>query len=93
QNIDTHKTENQPDGDYTVGMAGKSTTPGTEAKQCMLYGIQGMTFEVGGSIVALGASTADAVTVTRGAEVYANLIRTLLATYNPDDKKAYKFKE
>ena len=93
QNIDAHKTENQPDGDYTVGMAGKSTSPGTEAKQCMLYGIQGMTFEVGGSIIALGASTADAVTVTRGAEVYANLIRTLLEGYDPGDKREYGFWE
>ena len=81
----------QPEGDYTVGMAGKSTTPGTEAKHCMLYGIQGMTFEVAGNMMALDSDNADSITITRGAEVYANLIATLLAAHDPADKKACKY--
>ena len=81
----------QPEGDYTVGMAGKSTTPGTEAKHCMLYGIQGMTFEVAGNMMALDSENADSITITRGAEVYANLIATLLGAYDPSDKKACKY--
>lgn len=81
----------QPEGDYTVGMAGKSNTPGTEAKHCMLYGIQGMTFEVAGNMMALDSDNADSITITRGAEVYANLIATLLGAHDPADKKAYKY--
>lgn len=79
----------QPEGDYTVGTAGKSTTPGTEAKHCMLYGIQGMTFEVAGNMMALDSENADSITITRGAEVYANLIATLLGAFDPRDKKEY----
>jgi hypothetical protein len=79
----------QPEGDYTVGMAGKSTSPGTEAKHCMLYGIQGMTFEVAGNMMALDSENADSITITRGAEVYANLIATLLAAFDHRDKKEY----
>jgi hypothetical protein len=89
-NINANKTAKQPAGDYTVGMAGVSKTEGgTEARQGMLYGIQGMTFEVGGDMVALNTNGADAVCVTRGAEVYANLIKTLLADYDHHDKAEY----
>lgn len=82
----------QPEGDYTVGTAGKSTSPGTEAKHCMLYGIQGMTFEVAGNMMALDSENGDSITITRGAEVYANLIATLLEAFAPRDKKEYALK-
>lgn len=88
-NIDACKTALQPEGDYTVGIVGRSTTPGTEAKQCMLYGVQGTTLEVGGDMVALGSSAGDSVTVSRGAEVYANFIKTALACFDPKDKHLY----
>jgi hypothetical protein len=57
----------------------------------MLYGIQGMTFEVAGNMMALDSANGDSITITRGAEVYANLIATLLAAYDPADKKACKY--
>ncbi len=79
----------QPEGDYSVVHVGVSTSPGTEAKQCLLYGIQGATVEVGGNMMALNTVNADSTTVTRGAEVYINLIKTGLACYNCRDKDEY----
>lgn len=88
-NIDANKSSIQPAGDYTVGMIGRSTTPGTEAKHAMLYGIHAATLEVGGDMVALGGATNSSMTLTRGAEVYANYIKTAFNNFDCRDKTDY----
>ncbi len=87
--VDALRTPLQPAGDYTVGMVGVSTTPGTEAKHCMLYGIHALTLEVSANMAVMGYPTNSAATVTRGAEVYANFIKTAFENYDPNDKKEY----
>lgn len=87
--VDALRTPLHPAGDYTVGMVGVSTTPGTEAKHCMLYGIHGLTLEVGANMAVMGYPKNSAATVTRGAEVYANFIKTAFEDYDPDDRKEY----
>ena len=55
----------------------------------MLYGIHGLTLEVGANMAVMGYPTNSAATVTRGAEVYANFIKTAFEDYDPDDRKEY----
>lgn len=89
KNIDANKTSSQPDGDYTVGLIGMSMTPGTEAKHAMLYGIHGTTLEVSSQMVALNTASNSAETINRGAEVYANYIKTAFENYDHTDKEEY----
>ena len=92
-NFDAYRyegTEPYADGDYRIGRACFSTSAGTEARNATKYGILGTNLEIGDRIrVISGNTTYTSDTMTRGAEVYANFIRTLLWNYDHKDKKEY----
>lgn len=88
--FDRYKTDAMPDGEYRLGMAYFSDSAGTEAKQALKYGMQGVNVEIARIMrVFSGDTSASTEVMSRGAEVYANLIRTLLTVYDPKDKKEY----
>lgn len=91
--IDTQKVGNsnpQADGDYRCGFASLSTSTGTETKQALQYGMQGINVEVYERFYLFDPDGTDAaLAINRGAEVYANLLRLLAVTYDPKDKKDY----
>lgn len=91
--IDTQKVGNsnpQDDGDYRCGFASLSTSTGTETKQALRYGVQGINVEVYERFYLFDPAGSDmALAVSRGAEVYANLLRLLAVTYDHKDKKEY----
>ena len=92
-NFDAYReagTEAYADGDYRIGRAVFSTSAGTEALNAIKYGILGTNLEIGDRIrVVSGDATYTSETMTHGAEVYANFIRTLLWNYDHKDKKEY----
>lgn len=91
--IDEQKVGNsnpQDDGDYRCGFASLSTSTGTETKQALRYGMQGINVEVYERFYLFDPDGSDvALAVSRGAEVYANLLRLLVVTYDHKDKKEY----
>ena len=89
--IDTYKTDAFPDGEYyRLGRAQFSTSAGTEQLNATKYGIQGTNVEVSRIMhIFSGDVDGSSEVVTHGAEVYANLIRTLLSVYNYKDKEEY----
>lgn len=88
--INTYRTDALPVGDYRLGRAQLSTSAGTEAKNALKYGIQGVNVEISRMMkVFSGAVDGTSEVMTHGAEVYANLMRTLLATYDHKDKSLY----
>lgn len=88
--INTYKTDALPEGDYRLGRAQLSTSKGTEAKNALKYGIQGVNVEISRMMkVFSGSVDGTSEVMTHGAEVYANLMRTLLATYDHKDKLVY----
>lgn len=92
-NFDAYRnegTETYADGDYRIGRATFSTSAGTEQLNATKYGIVGTNLEIGDRIRVLsGNTTYTSETMTRGAEVYANFLRTVLAAYSYTDKEAY----
>ena len=91
--IDTQKVGNsnpQEDGDYRCGFASLSTSTGTETKQALWYGMQGINVEVYEKFYLFDPDGSDmALAVSRGAEVYANLLRLLAVTYDHNDRDKY----
>ena len=88
--IETYKTDVVPDGDYRLGKAQFSTSAGTEQLNATKYGIQGVNVEIPRMMkVFSGTTDSSAEVMTHGAEVYANLMRTILTAYDYTDKEAY----
>lgn len=78
------------EGDYRLGRATMSTSKGTEQRNALKYGIQGVNVEISRMMEVFSGDTDGTTEVmTHGAEVYANLIRTLLWAYDHNDKKDY----
>lgn len=76
--------------DYRLGRAVMSSSYGTEQKNATKYGIQGTNLEISRIMkVFSGTTDCSSDVVTRGAEVYANFMRTLLWNYDHKDKKEY----
>lgn len=92
-NFDAYRddgTETYAAGDYRIGRATYSTSGGTEAKNATKYGILGTNLEIGDRMrVVSGNTTYTSETMTHGAEVYANFMRTLLWSYDHKDKNEY----
>lgn len=91
--IDTLKVGNsnpQEDGDYRCGFASLSTSTGTETKQALGYGMQGINVEVYEKFYLFDPDGTDiALARSRGAEVYVNLLRLLAVTYDHNDRDKY----
>lgn len=91
--IDTQKSTGsnpQEDGDYRCGFASLSTSTGTETKQALWYGMQGINVEVYERFYLFDPDGTDvSLAVSRGAEVYANLLRLLAVTYDNNDRDKY----
>ena len=91
--IDTQKVGNsnpQEDGDYRCGFASLSTSTGTETKQALWYGMQGINVEVYERFYLFDPNGTDtALAINRGAEVYVNLLRLLAVTYDHNDRDKY----
>ena len=91
--IDTQKVGNsnpQEDGDYRCGFASLSTSTGTETKQALWYGMQGINVEVYEKFYLFDPNGTDtALAINRGAEVYVNLLRLLAVTYDHNDRDKY----
>lgn len=78
--------------DYRLGYAQMSTSAGTEQKNALKYNIQATNLEIGKKMAVFSGDTVcSSEVLTRGAEVYANWIRTILANYAYNDKSAYTF--
>lgn len=78
------------EGDYRLGRATMSSSKGTEQKNATKYGIQGVNVEIARMMKVFSGNTdGTSEVMTHGAEVYANLMRTLLSTYDHKDKKEY----
>ena len=87
--IDEYKI-NMDANDYRLGRATMSSSAGTEQKNATLYGIQGVNVEISRMMKVFSGNTdGTSEVMTHGAEVYANLMRTLLAAYSYTDKEAY----
>lgn len=88
--INTYKTNKLADGDYRLGFAQFSTSAGTEQLNATRYGIQATNLEISDQMWVFSGKTAfTSETMTHGAEVYANFMRTLLWSYDHKDKKEY----
>lgn len=75
--------------DYRLGRVTMSTSAGTEQLNATKYGIQATNLEIARMMyVFSGKTDCSAEVMTRGAEVYANFLRTVLAAYNYTDKEA-----
>lgn len=80
------------DVDYRLGYAQMSTSAGTEQKNALKYNIQAANLEIARIMkVFSGGTSCSSAVMTHGAEVYANWIRTILAAYQPIDKREYYF--
>lgn len=87
--IDQYKI-NMDTNDYRLGRATMSTSKGTEQKNATKYGIMGVNLEISRMMKVFSGNTdGSSEVMTHGAEVYANFMRTLLATYDHKDKKEY----
>lgn len=85
--IDTYKTANLPEGDRCLGRVSLSSSAGTEQKNALKYGIQGLNFEVTHNMpVFSGTTSYTTETMTHATEVYANLVRTILFAFDASDK-------
>lgn len=85
--IDTYKTADLPKGDRCLGRVSISTSAGTEQKNALKYGIQGLNFEVTHNMpVFSGKTSYTTETMTHATEVYANLVRTILFAFDASDK-------
>ena len=87
--IDEYKI-NMDANDYRLGRATMSTSKGTEQKNATKYGIQGVNLEISRMMKVFSGNTdGTSEVMTHGAEVYANFMRTLLASYDHKDKDEY----
>lgn len=86
-----YKTPRLQDGDICLGFGRLSTTNGTETKQAMKYGIQGINLEICDTFWVHGTKekpekALSSFTLSRGAEVYVNFLLTAFGVYDPTDK-------
>lgn len=87
--IDQYRTNLDAD-DYRLGRACLSTSAGTEQLNATKYGIQATNLEIPRMMKVFSGNTdCSSEVMTRGAEVYANFFRTILASYDHKDKKEY----
>ena len=77
------------DGDYRIGHAALTNTPGCEQRQATKYGIQATNFEVGETMFVLDETSLSAKAVTHGAEAYVNFFLTAMGCYDYKDRKEY----
>ena len=76
--------------DYRLGRAMMSSSAGTEQQNATKYGIQATNLEISRMMkVFSGTTDGSSEVMTRGAEVYANFMRTILWNYDHNDKKDY----
>ena len=92
--IADYRTENTPEWDTRLGSSYLSTTNGTETKQATKYGIQATNVEVCDTFLVHGTKanpepTLSSFTISRGAEVYANVLLTAFGVYDYKDKEQY----
>lgn len=76
-------------GDNRAGHGSLSSSSGTEAKQAMLYGIHGLTLEIGDTFHAFSADKLSDYVITHGAETYINFIRIAMTAYSIHDRNKY----
>lgn len=88
QSIDSIK-QNMSAADYRLGRATMSTSAGTEQQNATKYGILAVNLEISDKWVVFSNTQFSSETMTHGAEVYANFIRTILRAYDHKDKKEY----
>jgi hypothetical protein len=87
--IDQYKINMEAD-DYRLGRATMSSSYGTEQRNATKYGIQATNLEIPRMMKVFSGNTdCSSEVMTRGAEVYANFFRTILASYDHKDKKEY----
>jgi hypothetical protein len=76
-------------GDNRAGHASLSSSSGTEGKQAMLYGIHGMSLEIGDTFYAFSTDKLSDYVITHGAETYINFIRVAMTAYSIHDREKY----
>lgn len=87
--IDEYKINLDAD-EYRLGRACLSTSAGTEQLNATKYGIQATNLEIPRMMKVFSGNTdCSSEVMTRGAEVYANFLRTILSSYDLHDKKDY----
>ena len=80
---------NMDKDDYRLGRVTMSSSYGTEQKNATKYGIQATNLEIPRMMYVFSGNTdCSSEVMTRGAEVYANFLRTVLAAYSYTDKEA-----
>lgn len=89
EGINTYKTDALPEGETRLGYAQFSTSAGTEQLNATKYGIQATNLEISDNMRAFVDKQFSSEVMSRGAEVYANYLRTILTAYDPADKEAY----
>lgn len=78
------------EGDYRVGFAHVSSTPGTETRQATKYGIQAVNVEVCDTFWVLDGTALSEKAMTHGAETYINFFLTAMNCYDYKDKILYQ---
>lgn len=96
--LEDYRTSDIPSWDNRLGFAHISATPGTETRQGTKYGIQSANVEINGRFWVHGTKASpeqalSAFTMSRGAEVYVNVLLTTFGVYDPKDKALYGGKE
>ena len=82
----------RPKWDWRVGQAGLSGSGGTEYKQALKYGVQGINVEVCARNMVMDKSfnmTWSSNVMTWGCETYVNFFRIFMAVYDYKDKEQY----
>jgi hypothetical protein len=78
------------EGDFRVGFAHVSSTPGTETRQATKYGIQAVNVEVCDAFWVLDGVPLSEKAMTHGAETYINFFLTAMNCYDYKDKALYQ---
>jgi hypothetical protein len=89
EGIDAYKNDALPEGETRLGYAQFSTSAGTEQLNATKYGILATNLEISDNMRAFTNKQFSSEVMTHGAEVYANFFRTILASYDYNDKKEY----
>ena len=82
----------RPEWDWRVGQAGLSGSGGTEYKQALKYGAQGINVEVCSRNMVMDkawSKTWSSNVMTWGCETYVNFFRIFMAVYDYKDKEQY----
>lgn len=78
------------EGDFRVGFAHVSSTPGTETRQATKYGIQAVNVEACDTFWVLDTVPLSGKAMTHGAETYINFFLTAMNCYDHQDKILYQ---